>query len=817
MRKLFISLSLATATLFASCSKDLTSDIDNTIDNSTEPVKTITVTVDNNQSRIHMGDENNSYIPLFWSEGDALSINGTSDSEALTADQAGGTTATFTIPQSITGDLRVIYPADICNNAAYFYLDSELEYNPTKLANAQPILMGFLPSGSDKLSLKHMCGYLRVQLTGNATVTKVMLRTLDHKPISGFFKQTINAEQVSMIEYTENGIADGHFVSPVITINCGQGVTLTGEATAFDFALPAGNYNGFALTIIDSNNKQQTVAAYKNGKQIEAGVMTKMSPLTVNCTDEVGVYDVNTFIGYIRTLEKDCWLDNDNNFHLRADISLKDFDRSDIVNYHNLIYFRSDYTTYNNDDLNIWDGHNFTISDYSSTISKNQTGGIFNTIESDWTIQNLKIGKTAGQNADCALTFAISNATGYNYAGAFSYCVKGKVYNCTNNANVNYIFTAGTGVRYGTFSGNADNTVFDIQNCTNNGNFTFSIKEGITQPTKNFQIGGIAARNLAGSTLKGCTNNGDITVVGTTKAGVQIGGITGESKVAESNHTNTGNITSTITGCTYIQIGGIIGNGVGISNSSNSGKISSTGINNTDCTRTGGIIGSLSSGSISNCHNLATASVTMSTNQNTGWNSIGGMVGYGSGENATPNKIEKCTNKGTIEYTGTGKCRMGGITGMTGEVKDCTNYGTVKQTNASCSNQVFVGGIGGTLHWNTSNSHNYGEVSMVNGGSGDVGGLAGFTSSTHNKAYTGCSVDCTVIAPKATNGGIFFGYIAEANITLTNCKAYGKVILNGSENIVSSSNIATLIFAENQNGKTVDTSGVTIESTKSNN
>jgi hypothetical protein len=141
----------------------------------------------------------------------------------------------------------------------------------------------------------------------------------------------------------------------------------------------------------------------------------------------------------------------------------------------------------------------------------------------------------------------------------------------------------------------------------------------------------------------------------------------------------------------------------------------------------------------------------------------------------------------------------------------------VKQTNASCSNQVFVGGIGGTLHWNTSNSHNYGEVSMVNGGSGDVGGLAGFTSSTHNKAYTGCSVDCTVIAPKATNGGIFFGYIAEANITLTNCKAYGKVILNGSENIVSSSNIATLIFAENQNGKTVDTSGVTIESTKSNN
>ena len=815
MKKLFIGLSLAAATLFTSCSQDLTSDLDNTINNPTDAVRTITVTVDNNESRIHMGSENDNYIPLYWSEGDALSINGGFDSEPLTAEQAGGTSATFSIPAEATGDIQVIYPADACNGTAHFYLDSEIEYNPTKLANAQPVLMGFLPAGSNELMLKHMCGYLRVQLTGSATVTKVMLRTLDHKPISGFFKQTITAEQVSMIDYNANGLADGYFVSPIITINCGQGVALSSEATAFDFAIPAGNYNGFALTIIDSNNKQQTVAAYKNGKQIEAGVMTKMAPLTVNCTDEVGVYDANAFIGYIRTLEKDCWLDNNNNFNLRADISLKDFNRSDIVKYQNLIYFRSSYTTYNNDDLKVWDGHDFTISDYSATITTNKTGAIFNTIEQNWTVQNLKIGKSAGKNADCVFTFKIDNTTGYNYASAFSCNIKGKVINCTNNATTKYTLTKGKGVRYGTFSANDDSTVLNIESCTNNGEITYT--ESVT-PTESIQIGGIASRNLSGSTIKNCTNNGNITITSKPAKHLQIGGITGESKVTESGHTNSGNITVNGTSTKAIQVGGIHGYSYGVSNSTNSGKITSNGTDNNDCSRTGGIVGSLASGSISECHNLASGSVTSKTNYNGGWNSIGGIVGYGSGENNTPNKIKGCTNKATIEYTGTGKCRMGGITGMTGEVSDCTNYGSVKQTNESCSNQVFAGGIGGTLHWNTTNTHNYGDVSMVNGGTGDAGGFAGYTTKIeYNKAYTNCSVDCTVTAPKANNGGIFFGYIDEANITLTSCKAYGKVVLNGTENVVSSSNIATLIFGENKNGKTIDISGVTIESTKSNN
>lgn len=797
MKKIFYALSLAVALLTTSCTKDATEDILNGGNNGDNQVAMTTITVGiANATRVHLGDENDSYMPLYWSEGDMLSLNGDTDSAGLTAEQAGSTSAEFQIPESLAGkDLQVIYPADICSKTSHFYLDSEVDYNPEKLAQNQPVLMGFMKAGSTDLQLKHMCGYMRVQLTGSATVTKVMLRTLNHKPISGFYRQTITDEEVSMIDYNKNGLADGYYDSPVTTINCGEGVTLTNEPTNFDFAIPAGNYEaGFALTIIDSNNKQQTVAAYKSGKEIKAGVMTKMQPLAVNCTQEVGIYDYNSFISFVRTLEKDSWLDNNNALHLYTDVSLKEFDRSDIVMHDDLIFFRSSYTTYNNDDFTLFDGHNHTISDYSHTITKNKSALIFNTVLSGMTVQNLTVGSKAGVDADCSAVIKVDNTAGFNYTGTFSYQVLGKVINCTNNANTQIVYTRGTGCRFGAFSGNPDSTVAYIENCTNNGSITFTQE---VSPTGDIQIGGIISRALSGSTVKNCINRGEISVTSTTPANTNVGGIVGRAYSSVSDCKNYASVSATDT---------------------------RGADNNTAVSRVGGIVGSLDNGnSITNCttskdpdNALAQIpTITLSTNDAKGWNSVGGIVGYGSTENTTPNVIDGCTNHATVIFAGTGICRMGGISGQTGHLKNCTNHGAVKQTNADCSAQVFVGGIGGSMHWNTENCHNYGDVSMVNGGSGDAGGMAGYTTGTSAKTYTNCSVDCTVTAPKANNGGIYFGYIAEADITMTDCKAYGIVSLAGTENTVKSENLSTLIFGENKNGKTIDLSNVTVESTKS--
>ncbi len=835
MKKIFYALSLAVALLTTSCTKDATEDILNGGNNSDSQVEMTTITVGiNNATRVHLGDENDSYMPLYWSEGDKLSLNGKTDSAGLTAEQAGGTTAEFQIPASLAEeDLQVIYPADICSTTKHFYLDSEVEYNPEKLAQNQPVLMGFMKAGSTELHLEHMCGYMRVQLTGNATVTKVMLRTLNHKPISGFHIQTITAEEVSMIDYNKNGLADGYYDSPVTTINCGEGVTLTSEPTNFDFAIPAGNYEaGFELTVIDSNNKQQTVAAYKNGKEIKAGVMTKMKPLAVDCTKEVGIYNDNAFIGYIRTLEKDCWLDNNNNFNLRADVSLKDFDRSDIKEYKNLIFFRSSYATYNNDDLKAWDGHNFAICDYKATTTDKASSMIFAVVESNWTIQNLKIGRTAGENADVVFTVNSNVTSGYIYTAILCDDAKGKLINCVNNGSLIVSPPAATGLRAGAITaGGSDSFITNlISGCTNNG----TIKVDLTGCTPaGIQVGGIMARQQGG-TVTGCTNTGAITVesnyLGNT--GAQIGGIVGWGyRNAEPKDVSTiskgtaGEIEHTLTNCTNdgpinvaiggtvggkstIYVGGILGNGWNNYNPLQTNKVTFSGHkNNSDGTITvnvtagdlnmagAGIVG-LAFHSTSGCNNSGTINVTNS-NTSTATHAAG-IVGHMT----IPNKynIDNCHNTGTINFTpaSTGNNCLGGISGYTSTEDDngnenyitsCTNRGALYHKGLGF---VRGGGISGSS-CRMDGCTNYGSISMTNANNtleSLLGGLNGAqrhnTNNCHNygdvKAL-GSSFAGGLIG--WTTGGADKRTITSCNVECTVTAADGKAgmmvgELNGS-------------------------------------
>ena len=833
MKKIFYALSLAAVLLTASCTKDATEDILNGGNNGDNQVAMTTITVGiDNATRVHLGDENDSYMPLYWSEGDKLSLNGETDSAGLTAEQAGSTSAEFQIPASLEGkDLQVIYPADICSTTSHFYLDSEVEYNPEKLAQNQPVLMGFMKAGSTDLQLKHMCGYMRVQLTGSATVKKVMLRTLNHKPISGFYRQTITDEEVSMIDYNKNGLADGYFDSPVTTINCGEGVALTNEPTNFDFAIPAGNYEaGFALTIIDSNNKQQTVAAYKSGKTITAGVMTKMQPLAVNCTQEVGIYDDNAFIGYIRTLEKDCWLDNNNNFNLRADVSLKDFDRSDILKYNCIIYFRSDYTTYNNDDLNVWEGNNYTIGDYKATTSDKSSSMIFGTIEEDWTIQNLKIGRTAGEYADVVFTVNSNVTSGYIYTAILCDDAKGKLINCVNNGSLIVTPVATNGIRAGGITaGGSDSIITNlISGCTNNGTIDIDLT-GCTPA--GIQVGGIMARQQGG-TVTGCTNTGAITVESNylDNTGAQIGGIVGwgyrnadpedvstiskgtagEIEHTLTNCTNNGPINVTIGGSvggtTYV--GGILGTGWDKYNNLQTNKVTFSGHkNNSNGTITvnvtagnknmagAGIVG-LAFHSTSDCNNSGTINVT---NSNTSVAThAAGIVGHMT----IPNKynIDNCHNTGTINFTpsSTGNNCLGGISGYTSTEDDngnenyitsCTNRGALYHKGLGV---VRGGGISGSS-CRMDGCTNYGSISMTNANNTSeslLGGLNGAqrhnTNNCHNYGNVtalGSSFAGGLIG--WTTGGADKRKITSCNVECTVTAADGKAgmmvgELNGS-------------------------------------
>ena len=178
----------------------------------------------------------------------------------------------------------------------------------------------------------------------------------------------------------------------------------------------------------------------------------------------------------------------------------------------------------------------------------------------------------------------------------------------------------------------------------------------------------------------------------------------------------------------------------------------------------GGIIGYISGGLVTNCYNKARIIGAAPT---------GGIVGY-----CAKGIVENCYNTGNI----TGNAIVGGIIGSGGTVTNCYNTGNVGNENAS-----QVGGIvgnGGTVEncYNTGNIkgnslaggimgnggivENCYNIGNVEGGNAPVGGIIGNGRSATNCYNTG-----------NVNGGLYsggiIGYVTGG--TVINCYNTGNV------------------------------------------
>jgi len=260
----------------------------------------------------------------------------------------------------------------------------------------------------------------------------------------------------------------------------------------------------------------------------------------------------------------------------------------------------------------------------------------------------------------------VVNATGFEVGGITGDIDYGsEINNCNNYANVTTTGKSGSG--YGIAGGIAgcqspyaynDDVENLVENCNNYGDIeaTYGMCAGIV----GWQYSG---------TIRGCTNEGDVTTIGN-----EAGGITGDT--GSSSHKTYGEIENclnkgSITANAYA--GGItsfIVYGSSITKSGNTGNITTTGyISSTS--RTGGIVGEIHStgeNKVTYCYN--TGNVTGSY----GW--IGGIAGICS------SYIEHCYSTGTI----TGPADIGGIVGYNKSGTVTESYyleGSVKATTGT--------------------------------------------------------------------------------------------------------------------------------------
>ena len=105
MKKL-TKLFIAAAVLFAgfSCATDATEDLGVEVGGQT------TLTISLEESRTQLGEKVDGTYPLYWSEGDQLSVNGIA-SAALPASAEGNAAAEFTFDGVLSHPYNVLYPA----------------------------------------------------------------------------------------------------------------------------------------------------------------------------------------------------------------------------------------------------------------------------------------------------------------------------------------------------------------------------------------------------------------------------------------------------------------------------------------------------------------------------------------------------------------------------------------------------------------------------------------------------------------------------------------------------------------------------------
>ena len=156
-----------------SCTTDATEDLGVAVDGQTEFVLSL------EQSRTQLGDKAGEVYPLYWSNGDKISVNGV-ESNALSID-GNSAVATFTVSGVVNTPYCIAYPAA---NAGEVVFAAEQSYVEGTFSNGASTMYGYSENGGG-LQLNHLTGILKIGVTGNKTLSYAQISNVSRAPIAG--------------------------------------------------------------------------------------------------------------------------------------------------------------------------------------------------------------------------------------------------------------------------------------------------------------------------------------------------------------------------------------------------------------------------------------------------------------------------------------------------------------------------------------------------------------------------------------------------------------------------------------------------------
>ena len=697
LTKIFMAVAVA---MFAfACVTDTTEDLG--IEVGKGGVTEITVSLE--ESRTQLGEKADGKYPLYWSEGDAIAINGVA-STPLAASYNGQVAASFTFQGVLTAPYSVVYPAPAEGVTAAEGLQ------PITFLAVQPYTEGTFVSGAapmygysegvptDGVQLNHLTGVLRFAIKGEATLSSIAITA--EKPIAGPFT----------VDCANGTLTAGAEATNTVTVTFGEGLALGAEATPIYVAVPAGSHGLYTITINSTDGKAMVVKYDSDAKPVKVGIVKEFgeilyAPSEVTAPEGELVISSEAEMKNLALLAEKEMLGNVTKVRVAATI-----DMSGVADWQPIAGFPAIE----------FDGG----SDKGYEI-KGLTSPLFDTVTGA-TIKNVKLTGVNITETERLFSGSLvceaytSTVTNCSVAGAYTYA----------NANELLADSGHTKQAAGGLIGLAKDT--NVSGCTNyatvlGSQFWAKLASGKRFPVLGGVIGTATASAAPASKeaaycIKNCQNFGTVT----------------------SAHN-----ASTLGGTLGLEMGGVLGrayfvyvnNLVNGEQGTEKGAVTITAYANSPYW--GGCIGWLLSCYADGLTNYA----PVSFNCKLAWSCMGGVVGTLGTDSASWSLAENLTNYGTISCgTSTkslsGLITLGGIFGRSQStawtVNNCINYGDVIAQGdlSGISNDSWgVGGVFAECNVKkATNCKNFGNISCTSTQkmkiSLNVGGVAGVVNAS---------------------------------------------------------------------------------------
>ena len=163
--------------------------------------RSIRISVASAGTKTVLGEESDGKIPVYWSEGDRIAVNGVSSSPLGEASMA--SVADFKV-RNVSPPYHVIYPASAYageegDSKVKLDIPVSQDYVPGSFGSGADILYG-VSDTDDAVTVSHLCGTIRVSLTDEqaAVIRSLTLRSISETaPIAGDFILDLAAGSLS--------------------------------------------------------------------------------------------------------------------------------------------------------------------------------------------------------------------------------------------------------------------------------------------------------------------------------------------------------------------------------------------------------------------------------------------------------------------------------------------------------------------------------------------------------------------------------------------------------------------------------------------